>query len=213
MYFLEAVANGCTLASVVILDDLSPASGLNSSASWPNASGLPAGGNASTFTMEPAVDWSASVIALAVEPSESMNETISSWNASAANFSLPILEAQLVRTAEALRLVVSASSILNVASFVPLALVLYDAMIVPLVLHVWQEDAGTLVEIMCALLVAAVVLPVQGLKALLSLKNTMDEASVLMETVRSLTSHPKNPTCRSRVDCPRWPDRAKRRAP
>ena len=59
-----------------------------------------------------------------------------------------------------LRLAGIAASMLSASIFVPLALTVYDSLIVPITLKAWKSE-GSCFEIAVAMLVAAIVLPLQ----------------------------------------------------
>jgi hypothetical protein len=65
----------------------------------------------------------------------------------------------LLRVARAVQLAAVSTDLLTAAIFVPLCLIVYDSMLVPVVKLIWRVDAGSPLELLLSLLTAMVVVP------------------------------------------------------
>jgi len=77
--------------------------------------------------------------------------------------------AKLQRVDVALRWAELSATLLFTALFVPLLLMFYDGVLVPVIVHVRSTEASSTRETVCAVLVAMVVLPLQFAKSLLGI--------------------------------------------
>ena len=114
-------------------------------------------------------------------------------------------EAHLARVAQALQLARIAARILSFSIFVPLALTVYDGIMVPIVEHMRHHD-GTLGELACSLLVSFVVLPIQAAKFILGINADLadiaseytDESKDVVSTKEEVDA-PEEPMARRRT--------------
>ena len=102
-------------------------------------------------------------------------------------------EERLARVEAAMRLGVASLLLLQAASFPPLALRMYDSLVVPIVLEVWSQDPGTPVEVACAVLAALVHLPLQVGQSLLGISvDSSGMADLTMEVGETLAATASN---------------------
>ena len=88
---------------------------------------------------------------------------------------------RLACVTQALQLSMTSALLLQASLFVPLALRVYDALVVPVVLRVWHQDPGTPIEVACAVLVALVLVPVQVCSSLLGIEKQQQDLVTLSE--------------------------------
>jgi len=76
--------------------------------------------------------------------------------------------AQQLRVSRAVQLAADAATLLQAAIFLPLSLIVYDSMVVPVVNFIWRVDAGSPLELLCSFLTALVVVPMMLAKSFLT---------------------------------------------
>lgn len=150
-FALECAANALIFASVLLLYPVNHA--------VPEA----AGGAVNTTTSHATLD--------AAPPPPRLSPAFSLNSSHAALPASTLGEEHVDRVASALLLAVCASVLLQVASFLPLLLQLYDAVAVPVVLRVWKEEAGAPLELACAAVLALAALPLQAAQTVLGINS------------------------------------------
>jgi len=154
VFALEGAATLCLLGSTVVMDG----DGSSSADATSNAS-------ASAVNMSLLASNGSDMSAAAVNTSSLVNNA-SDLFATAANASAgePTDEnEQFASIAQALQLATISASLLSLSIFVPLGLTVYDGVLVPIAVHVGKHE-GTIAELVCALLVSLVVMPIQVAK-------------------------------------------------
>jgi len=98
--------------------------------------------------------------------------------------------ARLLVTAQCVRLAAISATLLQVAIFVPLVLTMYDILVVPAVRLCWRTDAGTPLEFVSALVVAAITVPLQLAKNYLGIHaNVADVFDEYGDAVAEVAGH------------------------
>ena len=163
--------NGLATSMGYVLESCANALILASVLARSDEAGVPAASNATPPSPDAMLD---------VAPNATMNST------------LAVAHARVESVVMAVQLAGIAATMLRLAVLAPLLLVVYDAIVVPLVSHVRKQDAGTPLEVGCSLMIALVVVPLQAARVLLGLNRTIadliDEYKESIEDVASRAS-------------------------
>lgn len=141
VFICEGLATACLLASTIVMDGA--ADSISASAT----------GNETAALVE-----NTTVLM--------MNATM---GASAGRDTLADEADRMLRVARALELATASASLLSASIFMPLLLTLYDSILTPIAMRVRKQEPSSVTEVVCAVLVALVVLPMQVAKSFLGI--------------------------------------------